>query len=437
MAHHQLKKSLSAQALINTVYKEFSKIPNPRQIGEKTRIPLTDHLMAGLAIFGLKFPSLLQYDRKRKNPPIEKNLKNLYLVQSPPSDTYLRECLDEVDPMSLRPAFKKLFALLQRGKHLEKFEFFEGQYLLSIDGTGEFSSGKIGCKQCCVKQHRGGKVTYYHQMLGGCIVHPDQSNVIPLCPEMIQKVDGDKKNDCERNSAKRFIKHFRREHPHLKVIVVEDALGSNGPHLTLLETNNMKYIIGAKPSDHVYLFEQAEKSDKTQYHEIYDDKDTLHQFSFTSDLPLNKKYPNLKVSLIEYRETRKNGKELNFSWVTNIPVTKENIYCLMRGGRARWKIENETFNTLKNLGYHFEHNFGHGKEYLASVFCLLMVLSFLIDQIQEISCSLYRSMKDFAGTYRALWEQMRTLFQYVTAESWEEFYQLTANKRRFVAYDTS
>jgi hypothetical protein len=424
-----VRKFLCASALIAAVRKRFSKISDPRKLSEKNKnIPLIDHLMSGLAIFGLKFPSLLGYDRKRKDPPTKKNLRTLYQVESPPSDTYLRERLDKIDPILLRPAFTKLFSYLQRGKCLEQFEFMEGHYLLSLDGTGEFSSGKICCEQCCQKKHQNGTVTYYHQMLGACIVHPDKPNVIPLCPENIQNRDGHKKNDCERNAAKRFLENFRREHPHLKVIMVEDGLASNAPHIQDLETYGMKFILGAKPGDHGFLFKQAEESNQTEYYEFKDEKGFFHQFSFINGISLNKSNLNVKVNFFEYRETNSKGKETGFSWVTNIHITRSNIYQLMRGGRARWKIENETYNTLKNLGYNFEHNYGHGKQYLSTVFCLLMMLAFLIDQIQEIACNLYRTAKKTAGTYRDLWQSMRTLFEYVEVASWELLYQIIAKK---------
>ncbi len=339
MMTHSLRKSLCASALIKEIHKQFSKIPDLRNFSRNTKMPLIDQLMSGLAIFGLKFPSLLAYDRSRGDLPIEKNLKTLYHVKTPPSDTYLRERLDEVSPEYLRPAFKKLFALLQRGKGLEEFQFLDNHYLISIDGTGEFSSGKISCKHCCKKKHKNGKVTYYHQMLGACVVHPNKSNVIPLCPEVIQNEDGNTKNDCERNASKRFIQHFRREHPHLKVIVVEDALASNGPHITTLEEHNMRYILGVKPGDHAFLFEKMENSDDTKYYEFEDEKGFFHQFRFVNHVQLNKAHPNLKVNFFEYRETRPGGKELNFSWITNIQISENNIYKLMTGGRARWKIE--------------------------------------------------------------------------------------------------
>jgi len=423
------QKSLTASSLIKSVYEKFSKIPDPRSLSKEVTITLKDHLMSSLAIFGLKFPSLLQYDRDRNESEVESNLKNLYHVKTPPSDTYLRERLDEVDPKYLRPAFKKLFSMLQRSKKLENFEFLDEHYLLSIDGTGEFSSGKISCPNCCKKEHQNGKVTYYHQMLGGCIVHPEQPNVIPLCPEMIHNADGNTKNDCEKNASKRFIEHFRREHPHLKTIVIEDGLASNGPHIKHLEQHRMKYIIGAKPGDHEHLFNVIDSSNSTKYFEFKDENGFFHQFRFINNVSLNKSHPELMVNFLEYRQTNPKEKELNFSWVTNIKITEKNVYLLTKGGRARWKIENETYNTLKNLGYNFEHNYGHGKQYLSTVFCLMMMLAFLIDQIQEIACSLFQAAKKKSGTYRSLWERMRVLFEYNVLSSWEAFYQLIAKKQ--------
>jgi len=424
-----MAKSLEASSLIESTYKKFLKISDPRSFDRKTNITLSDHLMSGLAIFGLKFPSLLSYDRARKDPEIERNLKTLYHVETPPSNTYLAERLDLLDPKSLRPSFKNLFAKLQRSKKLEQFEFLNGHYLLSLDGTGQFSSGKISCPSCCVKNHKNGKQTFYHQMLGASIVHPEQSNVIPLCPENIQKSDGDTKNDCERNAAKRFINNFRREHPHLKVIAVEDGLASNAPHIKTLQENKMSYILGAKPGDHEYLFELLYSSDETKYFEFKDDKGFFHQFQFINNVSLNKSNPEVIVNFFEYRETDLNGEERNFSWVTDIKITEENILQLSIGGRTRWKIENETYNTLKNLGYHFEHNYGHGKKHLSTIFCLLMLLAFLIDQIQEIACPSFQAIRKKTRTYYSLWERMRVIFEYKELVSWEHFYQVIMKKK--------
>lgn len=423
------RKHLSAPSLLSVIHRQLSKIPDPREFTKDVTISITDHLMSGLAVFGLKCPSLLDYDRKRSDNVTAQNLRDLYHVTNPPSDTYLRERLDDVDPEHLRPVFKRIFASFQRGKGLEGFEYLDGHVLISADGTGHFSSNNVCCPQCCVKELQNGTKTYYHQMFGACIVHPDKKNVIPLCPEVILNKDGDSKNDCERNACKRFLENFRREHPHLKAILVEDGLSSTAPHIRMIEKFALKYILGAKPGDHQFLFEQLETSEETLYHEIKTDDGYYHQFRFLNGASLNKSNADVKVNILEYRQTDPKGKELNFSWVTNILISKTNAAKIAKGGRARWKIENETFNTLKNLGYNFEHNYGHGKRYLSTILCLLMMLAFLVDQVQEICCSLFQSCKKFAGTYQNLWKTMQTLFHYVRLVDWESFYLMIIKEK--------
>lgn len=426
-----VRKSLCADTLLTDIYRSFQQIPDPRKLSERG-ISFTDVLMSGLAVFGLKFPSLLKYDQNRQT--IDHNLLTLYHLNKPPSDTYMRERLDELNPLFIRPAFKKIFAKLQRGKCLERFEFLDGYYLVSLDGTGEFSSSSVCCPQCCKKEHKNGSVTYYHQMLGACVVHPNQANVIPLCPELIQNGDGAAKNDCERNSAKRLIEHLKREHPHLKVVILGDGLTSNAPYIRLLEERKMKYLLGAKSGDHQSLFSVLETSENTQYHELLDEKGFFHQFRFLNDVALNKSNPDVRVNVLEYMQTNPKGKETVFSWVTNIHITKTNVFTLMKGGRARWKIENETFNALKNLGYNFEHNYGHGKKYLSTILCLLMLLAFLVDQVQGMSCRLFQAVKKQAGSFQFLWEKQRVLFEYVEWSSWESLYRFILSRKRL---DTS
>lgn len=422
-----IRKSLCTDSLIADVHRCFQKVQDPRQLSDNVAISFTDVLMSGFAVFGLKFPSLLKYDQNRHT--LDRNLLSLYHIATPPSDTYMRERLDELDPRLIRPVFKKLFGKIQRGKCLENFEFLDGHYLLSLDGTGEFSSSTVCCPQCCKKEHKNGSVTYYHQMLGACIVHPDQSNVIPLCPEPIQNGDGAAKNDCERNASKRFIEDLKREHPHLKVIILGDGIASNAPYIRLLEEHNMKFLLGAKPGDHQFLFAALDASEEAMYHEILDDKGCLHQFRFLNDLALNKSHPDVRVNVLEYMQTDPKGKEVVFSWVTNIPITLTNVFTLMRGARARWKIENETFNTLKNLGYNLEHNYGHGKKFLSTILCLLMLLAFFVDQIQGMTCNLFRAVKKQAGSFQGLWEELRVLFKFMEWLSWEELYRFIIARR--------
>jgi len=386
-----------------------------------------DCIMSGLAVFGFKMPSLLQFEKAKSSEfSIRNNLRTLYGVLQAPSDTRLRERLDQISPRQLRRPFKKIFSLLQRGKMLEKYRYLDGHYIISIDGTGQYSSKTVHCGNCCEKHHRNGSVEYYHQMLGAVLVHPDHREVIPLAPEPIVKGDGATKNDCERNASKRLLSDLRREHPHLKVLIVEDSLASNHPHLALLDSLKMDYVIGVKPGDHTYLFDWIKDLTPT-VHQKTDDKGTQHEFHVYSDVPLNDANYNYRVNVLDYWETKEDGRTQHFSWVTKLDITEENVYQIMRAGRSRWKIENETFNTLKNQGYNFEHNYGHGYKNLCSVMTMLMMLSFLIDQAQQLCCKAYQQARKHTGRLSALFEQIRSYIRINIFDSWQSLYVYVGN----------
>jgi len=188
MADTFSRKQLSIPGLLSVARRCFAAIPDT----SGCEIPLVDHLMSGLALFGLKYPSLLQFDKDQRKGTVHSNLLSLYGIKRAPCDTHFRERLDEVDSHQLRILYKSLFSVLQRGKVLEGFSYLDGHYLLSLDGTGYFSSPTIHCAQCCEKHHKNGTITYYHQMLGAVLVHPDHKEVFPLAPEPILKQDGAK-----------------------------------------------------------------------------------------------------------------------------------------------------------------------------------------------------------------------------------------------------
>ncbi len=126
--------------------------------------------------------------------------------------------------------------------------------LIACDGTGMFSSPSVHCDNYCKKHSRDGRMTYYHQMLGAVVIHPDRKEVFPLCPEPISKLDGSTKNDCEQNAMTRFLTDFQKEHPRLEVIFTEDALFAKGSYLQKILAIGAHFIVGAKPSGNPGLF---------------------------------------------------------------------------------------------------------------------------------------------------------------------------------------
>ena len=419
---HKLRKHLSADALYALLKKGFATIPEPRRDADLT-FPLADVLQAGLALFALKDPSMLAFQERRGDA----NLQTIFHVDEVPSDTQMRTILDPVDPQRLRPLFNDVLRQLQRGKVLEDYVFYRGAYLLALDGTGYFSSKKIHCPCCQEKVNKQtGEITYQHQMLGAALVHPDHAEVFPLAPEPIEKQDGSSKNDCERNAAKRLLPKIRAEHPHLDFIVVEDGLASNAPHLRLLRSLDMHFLTGVKPGDHEFLFAHfLAAAEQDLVATLSWQEQAVHcELSFVNALPLNEANQDLLVNYLSYAEFGPDGElQTCFSWVTDFTLTRANARWLMRGARARWKIENETFNTLKNQGYHYEYNYGHGEEHLAVVLAMLMMLAFLVDQVQQRCCPLFRAVCAKLKSKRSVWDKLRGHFYTLTYRSMQHLYE--------------
>jgi len=438
---NNIRKHLCADSLIKQLRNYFDKISDHRAKNNKFSLP--DTLMSAYAMFSLKCNSLLQFDKKRQKKTEIENIKSVFEVKNVPCDSQMRNILDKVDSEKLRPAFTKIFSQLQRGKVLEQMIYFNNHYLLSLDGIEVYKSDKVFSKNCLSRERRDGTIEYYQQFLGAVIVHPERREVIPLCPEMIIKQDGNEKNDCERNAAKRFLKEYRREHPHLKTIVIEDALAANAPHLEKLKEHDCRFIIGAKQKGNKFLFDYVERKLKENSNDVvefeYEEivtlnpawrkrkkpKKVIHKFRLMNNIPLNESNQDVKVNFLDYWEIdEENEKPKHFSWITDIEVTKENSYKLMRSGRSRWKIENETFNTLTNQGYNLKHNYGLGRKYLSTNFILLMMLAFLVDQVQQLCCPLFQAALEKAKRKKYFWEKMRSIFHILTIDSMGSLYKI-------------
>ena len=415
------RKHLNRDSMLQLVKSRFEKIKSPVQAREFT---LTDYLMSALTMFRLKYPSLLKFDRDtRQNNTIRANMEQLFGVLKVPCDTAMRKVLDFLDPAQLRPIFKALLAFVQRAKMLEAYRYLNGAYLISIDGTGVFRSDSVHCDHCCQIKHRTGKVSFIHQLLAAVIVHPALKQVIPLAHEPIQQQDGTNKNDCELRALTRLLADLRREHPHMKLIVLLDGLYAAGPVIELLRKFNMEYIIMAKRKKLTKLFEKLDTSSQVKEHEIIDKQNIRHQFRYLEDVSLNDSWDDLKVNLIEYREVDETGKVRYYNcWITALSVAPYTLERLMRAGRARWKVENEMFNTLKNQGYHLEHNYGHGHKHLTTVLAMEMFLAFLIDQIELSCCKVFQAALAQVKKLSYLRERICSLFTEINIPNWQSLY---------------
>jgi hypothetical protein len=440
------RKNLSADGMINSLKNCFGEIPEYRKNLKNVDISIQDAALSGLAMFLLKYPSVLSFVKDAKGETVEAaNLRSMFQIKNVASDTQMRTILDGVHTSDFRKPFLKLFSDAQRGGVLKNFEFIDGKYLAAFDGTGAYSSDKVHCKCCMVKVHKKTEKreeykSYYHQAVGVSLIHPEFKQVLPLCPEPIQRGDGATKNDCERNATKRVLDDLKKDHPRLPLIIVEDALSANAPHINKIKSCGYNYILGVKPGDHKYLFDWVNSLDHedikthttSHFEGIKIKKKITYNFKWYNGAPLNDSNSELLINFLDFEEVTetfdKKGENIvktskkKFTWVTDLKITKDNVYKLMTGGRARWRIENEVFNTLKNKGYNLEHNFGHGHKNLCNNFIMLMFLAFLMDQLQEIACPMFQKALKKEKRKIYLWEKVRSLFSIFSIRNWNNLF---------------
>lgn len=378
--------------------------------------------MSAFAMMFFQDPSLLAFQQRMQDKIQYNNLASTFDVKTLPKDTQLRTVIDQIPPAVLEGCFSDFLHRLQRGKQLSAYELIGGMYLVPIDGSQYFSSEKVNCPHCLSAGK--GKKRYYHQILQAAIVHPDMRQVLPMAPEQIRNQDGTKKQDCEVNAAKRMLPKIRKAHPKLKLIITADGLYSKQPFIDELKKCGMSFILVAKPDDHTVLFQwvnELTQLDAGSSFEITDNKDRRHCYQWINDVPLNGTKDADQVNFFQYKIISKEGKTTyTNSWVTDLPVDEHNVVTLVKGGRARWKIENEAFNTLKNQGYHIEHNFGHGQQNLSINFLILNLLAFYIHQILDLTDSLYQTVRYEKFTSRLeFWNQLRCTFRILLFNSWE------------------
>ncbi len=392
------------------VLKIFEQIEDKRS--SNSSYSIFDALKCGFAIYSLKCASLFSFRKRSKAE--ESNLQSVYRIEKIPSDNGLRQILDGINPCDIQKGFHALFKRIRRIGILDEFRFWSKYFILSIDGVEHFCSKSINCQHCMQRKHRNGTVSNYHAMLSAAIVHPDKKEVFVLDNEPIVKQDGAKKNDCERNAAKRLFTNLKALHAKDYIIFVFDALYACAPIIRqLIENQRWKFVINITPDGNKSLFRQFEGRDQRKQVKWYlvEDEKGLHRFGYTNDLALNNSAADVRVNMLYYEFTNHKGEKLTFTWCTNIKLNKANVYKIMKMGRSRWKIENETFNTLKNQGYNFEHNFGHGQQNLCTNFAFLMMLAFCVDQIQQSSCQYFKKILQDLKTRVKLWESLRSVFK--------------------------
>jgi len=417
--------------LIQALKRGFDQVREHRY--KNAQIGLGDYLQSAFAMFHLKDPSLHHY--RLNYAEREANLSRIYHIEFLPSDSGMREGIDGVLPSDIQACFQIPLQELERQQILDEYKVLGNYHSVLFDGTQHYCSSKTPCEHCLTKVHRNKKgeitkTTYSHQALAAVLAHPTHKEVFPVSCEAIVKQDGAVKNDCELNASKRLIPLVRQMLPEDKynLIGVFDGLYPNGPHIRLLQEQQMRYIIGIKEGYVLLQVERLKSQDALQVKE-WEVEGQKHIARWCNGLILNGEHQDIHTNYFECEVWNAKGERTYFNtWITDITIEPENIEELVKVGRSRWKVENETFNTLKNQGYHLEHSYGHGQQYLATNFMLLTFLAFLVDQIAQRIDNAFQRALSFCKTKKRLWEKVRQVFDLLPCTSMNVIYRFIAKE---------
>ena len=377
---------LRFRSLVDSVAHYVAGIVDTRQLS-KIRYTLRDCYLSAVALFFVQDASLLQFQRRFQRKFQANNLSSTFGVSRIPCDSQFRDLIDRHDHQPILPSFADWIGRLQRCKWLQHFQIFDARYLITLDGSRYFSSESVHCAHCLTTT-KNGTTRYHHDILQAAIVHPDKRQVLPLAPEFVRNSDADggnyRKQDCEITAGYRMLQRLRADYPRMAAIIVADSLYSKQPFVEQLTAKRFSFLLVAQPGDHKSLYQDVAVLRRAN---LLDRHTTEHrqerrEYEWVTDLPLNSNPNSPHINFIRLRIV-KAGKTYENAWVTDLTPTSANIVQLVRAARARWKIENEGFNTLKNQGYHLEHNFGHGDQHLSEAFFTLNLLARFAHQVDR------------------------------------------------------
>lgn len=421
-----MKKSKVFKKIIAELSNCFEKLPDYRQ-GVNTQYEIKDAAVSAFSVFFTQAPSFLASQRLLQKRRGKNNLEKLFGVERIPTDTQTRTLLDPLAPSLLSDLFPYGIKLLEEKRLLKRFESFAGQILISTDGTETISSQKLSCQNCSHRTLRNGETQYFHSAILPVIVKAGNPRVLPLSPEFIMPQDGHEKQDCEREATKRWVKRNTDALKGWRYTMLGDDLYSNQPLCEAFLAAELNFILVCKPDSHTELYKTVDFLGKNGLVEEFEERHwngryyEKHSYRFVNEVPLRQEDP-LLVNWFEISITREStGKEeYRNSFVTNHTISVANVVPLAEDGRTRWKSENETNNTLKNQGYHFEHNFGHGEEHLANFLATLNLLAFLLHTLLDLLDEEYQLLRKELVTRVDFFNDLRALLRYMVFDSWDD-----------------
>ena len=416
---------LLLERLFESVARCVDTFPDPRR-GRNATYPMRDIGMAAFSVFFMQSPSFLAHQRLLEQGHGHSNCTGLFGMAKIPSDNHIRAMLDGARPSLLQPAFDDVLTALQQAPDgFNVFRRLGDHLLIAFDGTEYFCSDAIHCPQCSHRRRSNGKTEYFHAMLAATVVAPGHDKVIPLPPEFIAPQDGAAKQDCENAAVKRWLAAHGPRYAKFKPIYLGDDLNSRQPICRATLDAGGHFIFVCKPSSHP-LIEEYIKGVRLETHEETHKRGKtrfIYRYRWIHKVPLRDSDDALDVNWFDIEVRRADTGEVTYrnSFITDLPIAAGNVAEAAACGRAKWKIENEAFNVIKNNGYNLEHNFGHGRKNLAAILVVLNLLAFAIHTVCDIADPVWRHTREIYRVRRDFFRNLAALATFAIFPSWTAF----------------
>jgi len=290
--------------------------------------------------------------------------------------------------------------------------------LVAVDATGVVSFDYPHCDHCLTKTSKTGKVTWFHYVLEAKLVTSD-GHCLSLASEWIENPEGDfVKQDCEQKAFVRLAAKLKKQYPRLPICILADGLYPNNTIFDICQANSWKYLIvlqdkSLKSIQEDLILSKRRKPAAENY-EVKQGMRISSKYRYESDIP----YQKHDLHWVQCVETRKKDvkpgekfdkkeEKVTFEYVTNITPSKDNVIALASGGRLRWKIENEGFNTQKQGGYELKHKYCR-KSYFGMKNCYtLLQIAHFINQLIEKGKVVVAILREYSKqTIKNIWSNL-------------------------------
>ena len=396
----------------------FERMREIEDYRKKSEYELAELITACIAMFLFKEGSRNAFNNDRKEENFEENYNKFFKMKLPHMDT-VDNVMRRLEESELEKLKASMIKNLLVKKSLHKFRLFGRYFIVAVDGTGVHSYSERHCDQCLTKtSSKTGKTTYFHNVLEAKLICPNGFS-ISLATEWIENPEGDfDKQDCEQKAFKRLAVKLKKEYPRLQICIATDGLYPNLPFFDLCRKHNWRCIVtfkkGNLPSvwDKVHVLQEVTKDNTCNKTVICKGKKICSEYCWINAIDYHGHKLNW-IECVESSESMNSGKTESayFVHLTDMEINWNNAPTLSHTGRLRWKIENEGFNTQKNLGYNMKHKYSRSTYSATKNYYQCLQIAHLINQLVELSSNC-KKLLESKVTVKDLWKYLIGFFTY-------------------------